>query len=56
MISKLVKDGKAQVTDKGIQAKFDNIMKEIDDKSKAFYDSVKMITFYFLGFFACWQE
>lgn len=43
MISKLVKDGKAQVDEKGINVKFDNIMKEIDDKSKAFYDSVNTL-------------
>lgn len=40
MISKLIKDGKAQVDDKGINVKFDNIMKAIDEKSKTFYESI----------------
>lgn len=40
MISKLVKDGKAQVDEKGINVKFDNIMKAIDEKSKSFYESI----------------
>ena len=41
MISELIKKGNAQVNDKGVFVKFDNIMKSIDEKSLNFFKTVE---------------